>query len=98
MTLKELIKAVDENNLTKPQLEEYRDKLANLAALMQLELADLEKAEALFFLENKQDTDVATKRAWKGSAKGQRMIELTHYYKAAEKILSSLKSRLYSIY
>lgn len=98
MTLKEIILAVKEKNLTKTQLELYRDDLANVAALIQLEMADLEKREAMYFINNKKETDIATKRAWRAQTEGQRLIELSHYYKAAEKILSSLKSRLYQIY
>ena len=48
MTLKELILAVKEKTLSKEQVEGYRDDLANLSAQMFLEMADLEKAEALF--------------------------------------------------
>ena len=98
MKLIEVIKAVKEKNLPKDKLEEYRDDLSNLAAEMQFEMADLKKEEAIYFMEHRQDTDVATKRAWRITKSGQRLIELSHYYKATEKILSSLKSRLYDRY
>lgn len=98
MQLLNLIKAVNEKNLTKTQLEDYRDDLSNLYAQMMFELAELEKAEAIYFLESKEETDVAKKRAWRGTEKGQRLIELNRYQKATEKILSSLKSRIYATF
>lgn len=98
MKLHEIISAVKEKHLSKDQLENYRDDLANVAAMMQLEIADLEKKEALYFLAEHKETDIATKRAWKATIDGQRLIELEHYYKAAQTILSSLKSRLYNVY
>ncbi len=101
--IKELLEKVKEQNLTKSALEQYRDEMSNLFAECHLELADLEKSEALYFLDKKahSDTllsDIAIKRAWKGTDKGQRMIELTHTAKALEKMLSSLKSRIYATY
>lgn len=98
MKLLELIKQVNEKQLTKDQLEKYRDDLANLFAQMQFEMADLSKAKAIYFVEKREKTDIGTERAWAVTKEGQREIELSHYCKATEKILSSLKSRLYSIY
>jgi hypothetical protein len=98
MTLRELFEAVKEKHLSKTQLEEYRDELSSLFAAIHLEMADLEKAEALFIVESKLSSDVAKKRVWNATPQGQRLIELKHYSKGAEKVLSSLKSRLYSVY
>ena len=98
MELREVILAVKEKNLTKTQLENYRDDLANIFAEMQFELAEIRKAKALYWLSDKKETDIATERAWAVTKQGQREIELSHYAKATEKILSSLKSRLYSVY
>jgi len=98
MKLLELIKQVNEKQLTKDQLEKYRDDLANLFAQMQFEMADLRKAKAIYFVEKREKTDIGTERTWAVTKEGQREIELSHYCKATEKILSSLKSRLYSIY
>lgn len=98
MKLVELIKAVKEKSLTKTQLEAYRDDLANLSAQMQFELADIRKLKAVYLVENFKDSNVATERAWAVTQKGQREIELSHYAKATETILSSLKARLYNIY
>lgn len=98
MTLKELLLKVNEKQLSKEQIEGYRDELSNLYALLMLELADLRKAKAIYFIEQKQKTDVATERQWAVTKEGQREIEIAHYAKAVEKILSSLKSRLYQVY
>lgn len=98
MKLVELLDAVKEKNLTKSQLEEYRDDLVSLFAMMQLELADIRKQKAIYFVENKLESDKATERAWQASKKGLREIELSHYSKGVEKVLSSLKSRIYAIY
>lgn len=99
--LQQLLESVKEKNLTKTQLEEYRDDLTNLFASMMFELAELEKAEALFFhreMGNPNLTDAAIKRMWRATLEGQRLIELNRYQKATEKVLSSLKSRIYAIY
>lgn len=98
MKLKDLILAVRERNLSKDQLEDYRDDLANLFAQMQFELAEIRKEKAVFFLDQAENTNVATEKKWQGSPRGLREIELSHYCKATEKILSSLKARLYNVY
>lgn len=98
MQLKELIEAVKEKNLTKTQLETYRDDMSSLFSLMQMELADIRKAKALYMFSSELKTVSAKEVAWNASDKGLREIELSHYSKACEKMLSSLKSRLYQIY
>ena len=98
MKLLELIKAVNEKNLTKEQLEAYRDEMSSLFAQMQFELAEVRKAKAVYFIENKLETDKGTERAWQATKEGLREIELSHYSKGTEKLLSSLKSRLYNLY
>lgn len=96
--LTELFEAVREKNLNKTDLESYRDDLTNLFASLMLEMAELEKAEALYFLKEKtpDTTDVSIKRMWRATLEGQRLIELNRYQKATEKVLSSLKSRIYA--
>lgn len=97
MTLKDLIVSVKEKNLGKDQLEAYRDELSHLYAEMNIEMADLEKSEALFL--EKTDTTVArAKVLWKATKEGQRLIVLKRYCLATKELLNSLKSRLYSIY
>lgn len=100
MKLNELITAVKEQNLTKDQLEAYRDQLSGLYAQMQMEMAELEKLEALFMQREYGDKNsvASVKLGWKGTEKGQRLIELKRYCLATKEMLNSLKSRLYSIY
>lgn len=92
----DLITAVKEKNLSKDALEDYRDQLSGLYAEMQLEMANLEKEEAIF----PQDfpTAIARKNTWKATPSGQRLIVLKRYTLAVKELLNSLKSRLYSIY
>lgn len=99
MQLRELIIAVKEKNLSKDQLEEYRDQMSQLFAEMQLETAELEKNEAIF-MEMKEDTKSVAQRKieWKATPDGQRLIVLKRYCLATKELLNSLKSRLYSIY
>ncbi len=102
MTLKELMEAVKEKNLTKDQLEEYRNDMSNVYAMMQFELADIEKEKARFFYDMKniapKDSDVSIKRNWQSTQYGLREIELKRYCLATKELLNSLKSRLFSIY
>lgn len=102
MKLSELILAVKEKNLSKDQLEGYRDQMSSLFADMQIEMAELEKAEALF-LEHEQNASnkpsvAQSKINWKATEKGQRLLVLKRYCLATKELLNSLKSRLYSIY
>ncbi len=98
MNLKDLFTAVKEHNLTKTDLEKYHTELTSLYAQMLLEIAEKEKLEALFFLEktSPEVTDVSIKRTWRGTTDGLRLIELKSFAKATEKVLSSLKNRMYS--
>lgn len=98
MPLEALILAVKEEHLTKTQLELYRDALTNLFAEMKLEVARLEKEEALFLLGNDEISHVAKERQWKGTEHGQRLIELDHHTTIVSKLYDSVKSRLYSLY
>ena len=98
MKLLDLLKAVKDKNLSKDQLEDYRDEMSSLYAEMQFELADKRKEKAIYFIEHKLDSDKATERAWQATPSGLREIELSHYSKGTEKVLSSLKARLYQVY
>jgi hypothetical protein len=99
MTLSELIVAVRDEKLNKDQLEAYRSQMSDLFAQMQLEMADLEKEEALFMNTKSDEDSVAeVKIKWKASRGGQRLIVLKRYCLATKELLNSLKSRLYSIY
>jgi hypothetical protein len=99
MTLHELIVAVKEKNLQKDQLEEYRDSLSNVTAEMHLEMADLQKEEALYMGSKKDGQSVADRKVeWKATKSGQRLIELKNYASSAKILLRSLQNRLYNVY
>lgn len=99
-TLSDLIKAVKEKNLSKDALEDYRDQMSQLFAEMQLEMAELEKSEALFMDDPiHEEFSVAERKVrWKAHPSGQRLIVLKRYCLATKELLNSLKSRLYSVY
>lgn len=97
MELKDLIIAVKEKQLSKEQIEAYRDQLSSLFAQMMMEMADLEKEEALFPQLDGQKAN-ARKILWNKTPSGQRLIVLKRYCIATKEILSSLKSRLYNLY
>ncbi len=103
MKLIDLLKSVTEKNLSKQQLEDYHTELTGLYAQMMWELSDLEKQEAVYFLEYKEMaedkvTDVEIKRKWRGTPGGLRLIELKNYEKAVTKVLVSIKNRMYASY
>lgn len=105
MKLQDLITAVKEQSLTREQLEGYRDQMSHLFADMQIEMAELEKEEALFmggrYLNNlspqrNELPSVAERKVmWKGTKEGQRLITLKRYALATKELLNSLKSRIY---
>lgn len=97
MTLQDLIIAVREQNLDKDQLEGYRNQMSDIYARMQIEMADLEKEEALF-MANGEKTVAGKKVDWKATPSGLRLIVLKRYCLATKELLNSLRSRLYSIY
>lgn len=99
-TLLETFEAIKDPNLSKDQLEDYHTQLSMLSAQMNIECADLEKEEALFFLANTtvETSDISIKRKWKVTDSGQRLILLNRYLKAMSKVLRSLQSRLYEKY
>jgi hypothetical protein len=104
MTLTQLIEAVKEEGLTKTQLEAYHTEITYLDNLMRMEIAPLEKLEALYFESHRlgamgeKRTDIEIKRQWRAKDEGQRQIELSHYLKVTPKLLQSIKTRLYTIY
>jgi hypothetical protein len=98
MQLIELIKAVKEEKLRLQQLEDYHTQLSNLFADLQLEMADLEKEEAMFMYKKLPETSVAQRKLeWKATREGQRLIVLKRYGLAVAKLLTSLKSRSYKL-
>lgn len=99
MNLKELLEAVKDEKLPLPLIEKYRDEMVHLHTDMQLETADLEKAEAIYFVDpvRREWADIAIKRDWRATEKGQRQILLNRYLKAIAKEIDSLKSRVYRL-
>lgn len=99
MQLGELLQKVREENLTKTQLESYRDSLAQLFAELQLEMSDLEKDEAMFMSERADgETAIARKISWKATQAGQRLIVLKRYSSATKVMMTSLRDRLYNFF
>lgn len=98
MKLQDLIIAVKEKNLSKDELENYRNDMSQVFADMQMEMAELEKAEALFMAKKWEASVAQVKIWWKETKEGQRLIVLKRYCLATKELLNSLKSRLYSIY
>lgn len=96
--LEQLMEAVNESGLTKSALEEYHMKLTNLFGLASLELAEKEKMEAVFMANHQEKTDISAQRKWKACEDGLREIVLKRTVKVLEKLLSSVKNRIYSKY
>lgn len=96
MNLRELIEAVNHEVLTKTQLEGYERELTHLKSLCGLEKSDLEKKEALYYLNHQEKSDVAARRKWDGSPDGQRLIELDNVAVVITANIKSVVSRLYN--
>lgn len=94
----ELANRVREQNLNKDQLEGYYAELTALFTEMSLETATLEKQEAIFLNECGEKTRTGAERQWYAREQGQRQIELKHTLRATEKLLSSIKHRIYNSY
>lgn len=99
MKLEELFEAVKDEQLPLVMVEKYRDDMVHIHTRMQIEMADIEKSEAIYFAEQtKPDvSDVSIKRAWKATEKGQRQILINRYIRAIVKEIDSLKSRVYRL-
>jgi len=96
MNLKQLIQEIDEKKLGKPELEQYYSKLSFLSAQLYLELADLEKNQAIFMHDKNKEQKVNDRELeWGVTPNGQRLIEVKNYIRATNKMLSSLKNRIY---
>jgi len=95
--LKETLAAVKDKKLTKEQIEDFYADLTHVYSSVCLELADIKKREAFYFIDHKEDTDVATKRKWRVTPDGQRMIELEMYKNVIPRELASLKNRIYAL-
>lgn len=96
MQLKDVIKSIKEDKLTREQLEHYEDNIVILFSEMMLEMAELEKEEALF-MEKNDGTVARAKVLWKATDKGQRLIVLKRYAEATKKLINSIKSRIFRL-
>lgn len=95
--LTDILTAVKDEKLTLDQCERYRDMLVHIYTTVLLERAELRKKEAIYFMEHKLESDVATKRAWRVTPEGQRLLMLEAYKAALPKEIDSLRSRIYSL-
>lgn len=111
--LREFMAELKLENLSKDRLENLHTSITNLNNEYELELSDIEKEEARYFGDvrsiegtvgellgqtHEKKTDVAIKREWAVTEKGQREIELKHALKVTGKLLQSCKTRLFAIY
>ncbi len=97
MTIPELIEKIKEDKLSKEQLEDYQTQISYLFQRMQVEIAGLEKEEAMFMGADNDKSVAQRKIEWKATNSGQRLIELKRYSVALKEMLNSLKSRIYQL-
>ena len=95
ITIQDIIKSVKEQNLDKYQLENYASMLDVLQAEYELQLADIEKAEAMFLANCGEKTRAGATTKWEASEQGQKGIELKRQLRAISKLASSVKTRIY---
>ena len=98
MTIKDLALKIKEENLTKDMLEKYNIELTSLYAEMELNLAEIEKKEAIYLNDSEEKTRNGAERKWYAMPEGQEQITLKHNIRALSKLLSSIKHRLYQAY
>ena len=95
MDIKTLITEIKEANLTKDRLEEYSSMLDILCAEYELELADVEKAEAMYLANCEEKTRSGATTKWEATELGQKEITLKRHLRAISKLASSVKTRIY---
>lgn len=93
--IQDIISGIKEGNLTKDQLEDYSSMLDVLCAEMELELADVEKASAMFLANSDERSRAGAERIWNATEAGQKEIELKRNIRAVSKLASSVKTRIY---
>lgn len=98
MKIQDIISQVKEQNLTKAQLEDYSSMLDILQAEMEIELADIEKEEAMFLANCEEKTRAGATTKWQVTEQGQKEIELKRHLRAVSKLSSSVKTRIYQKY
>lgn len=96
-TFRELITLVKDENLPKEKLEQYRDKIIEVVAEMQMELAELQKSEALFMGAKKDGQSVADRKIeWKVTPDGLRLIDIKNFLSTGKILIKGLQNRVYS--
>lgn len=95
MILQDIIKQIKEENLTKEKLEDYSSMLDILSAELELELAKIEKSEAMFLADCGEKTRSGATTKWEASELGQKEIFLKRQLRAISKLSSSVKTRIY---
>lgn len=99
VTLEQAIKSVKEGTLSKERTESYFDQMSALFAMFQLEMADLEREEALFMNGKKDEQSIADrKREWKATESGLKLIKRKREATATKEMIGSLKRRTYALY
>jgi hypothetical protein len=100
MKLTDVIKEIQEDNMSKDRLESYHAKLSSYLSELSLFRATLEKEEALFMghEQNAQDKPsvAQSKVNWKASSSGQKLLGVKGEIEAVKPLISSVKSRLYN--
>ena len=72
--------------------------MSSLFAEMQIEMADLEKLEAIFMYGKDERESVANRKiSWKATPEGQRLNTLKKYSIATKEMINSLKSRTFRL-
>ena len=97
MTIKEIILRIKEGNLSREQLEEYYDSLTVLYAEMNYRMGEVTKEEALFLADCKEKTKTGADRLWLITPLGQEQITLKYNIRALEKLVASVKHRIYKL-
>jgi hypothetical protein len=95
MDIRTIITEIKEANLGKKELEDYSSMLDILSAEMELELANLEKEEAMFLANCEEKTRSGATTKWEASESGQKEITLKRQLRATSKLASSVKTRIY---
>lgn len=93
--LQDIINGIKEQNLTKDKLEDYSSMLDILSAELELLLAEIEKAEAMFLSNCGEKTRAGATTKWECTEQGQKEIELKRNIRAISKLSSSVKTRIY---
>lgn len=93
--IQDIISGIKEGNLTKDQLEDYSSMLDILCAEYELQLADIEKEEAMFLASCEVKTRSGAETIWSSMPAGQKEIELKRNIRAVSKLASSVKTRIY---